>query len=81
MPRDFIYERESDFLRDAEGVVGAKYVTVEFPIVRAFFRSAWWLCVYETTAENQEKATELKNKFLGAGFTPIQIRESPIKIF
>jgi len=81
MPRDFIYEREADFLRDAEGVTGSKYVTIEGETVRAFFRSAWWICAYEVTGDSTEKAKQLKAKFVAAGFTPISIKESPIKIF
>jgi len=81
MPRDFVYEREADFLRDAEGIVGAKYVTLDSPVVRAFFRGGWWLCVYEAKAECDEKAKEIKDKFVAAGFTPITVKESPVKIF
>jgi len=81
MPRDFVFEKESDFIGEAEKVDAPKYVTYDGSVVRAFFPGRWWLNVYEVQIKDQDEVAKVKGKFVEKGFTPITIRESPIKVF
>jgi hypothetical protein len=79
MPRDFLFEREEDFLKASEGVE-PRYVTTDGLTVRAFFKSAWWLSVWETQLQDEEELKRTKQRFISKGFIPVTIRESPIKV-
>lgn len=80
MPTDFVFERETDFL-EAANMVEPKYLTVDGLLMRAFFKSGWWLCVYEIKATDEEALKASKEKYMTKGFIPIAIRESPIRLF
>jgi len=79
LPREFVFEREEDFLRACQDVE-PKYVTAEDLLVRAFFKSWWWICVFEAQAKTSEDLVKLKSHFVEKGFAPITVRESPLKI-